>query len=200
MTRFTRAGRPGSRTERGAALVELALIAMILLTMVLGVFEVGMMWQKHQEVTQASRAGARVGSQLGVSAQADYQTLKTIQAGLGSQSGNVRRIVIFEADANGDMPAACQTAVAGYSGSANCNVYDATSLAGLSDAAKWGSGTSCGLLDGNWCSATKRSNTQSTATYLGVYVQVNYTYLTKLFGGGSRTLSETTVMRVEPVQ
>lgn len=199
------AGRParsggGHPGERGAALVELALIAMILVTLSLGVFEVGMMWRDHQEVTQASRTGARIASQLGTSAQTDLQTLKAVQAGLGSQAGNVARIVIYEADANGDMPVACRTAAAGYTGPAHCNVYDATSLAAMGNSAQWGSGTSCGNLDRNWCSATARSNAQDTATFVGVYVQVNHTYLTKMFGGGSRTMSESTVMRIEPLQ
>ncbi len=189
--------RPG---ERGSALVELALIAMLLVTMTLGVFEVGVMWQDHQEVTQASRTGARVASQLGILGQADQQTLLAVQAGLGDQASQVAKVVIYEADANGDMPVACKTAVAGYSGPGHCNVYDASSLAALGNSAQWGSGTSCGNLDRNWCSATARSNAQDTATFVGVFVQVNHTYLTKLFGGGSRTMSESTVMRIEPLQ
>lgn len=188
------------RRERGAVLVELALVSTILVTMVLGVFEIGMAWSDHQEVTAASRSGARVGSQLGKAAQADNQILKAVQAGLGSQASQVAKIVVYEADANGDMPAACKTAAVGYAGGAHCNVYGATSLADLNTAVKWGSGSACGQLDGNWCSATQRSNVQDTATYLGVYVEVNHHYLTGLFGGGSLKLTETTVMRVEPAQ
>jgi Flp pilus assembly protein TadG len=181
-------------------LVELALISTILVTLVLGVFEIGMAWSDHQEVTAASRSGARVGSQLGTSAQADNQILLSVQAGLGSLAPQVAKIVIFEADANGNMPAACETAGAGYAGAAHCNVYGTTSLAALSTPNQWGSGAACGPLDGNWCSVTKRSNIQATATYLGVYVEINHKYLTGLFGGGTKKMTESTVMRLEPVQ
>jgi Flp pilus assembly protein TadG len=186
--------------ERGAALVELALISTILVTMVLGVFEIGMAWRDHQSITQASRSGARVGSQLGTSSAADNQILRAVQAGLGSQASDISRIVVYQADANGNMPAACGTAVAGYSGAANCNVYNAASLAQLSTANKWGSGNTCGPLDANWCSVNERNHAQATATYVGVQVEVTRHFLTGLFGGGTHTMSETTVMRIEPVQ
>ena len=202
--------RPGTRTaqvrahgaprERGAALVELALLVTLLITLVLGVFEIGMAWSDHQDVTRSSRSGARVGSQLGKAPQSDNQILRAVQAGLQDQASHVTKIVVYEADANGDMPAACKTASAPYSGSAHCNVYNAATFSELGTASKWGSGTTCGTLDNNWCSATARNNAQDTATYLGVYVEVERHYLTGLFGGGTHRMSETTVMRIEPAQ
>lgn len=188
-----------SRTEeRGAALVEFALIATILSVFVLGVFEIGMAWSDHQSLTQASRSGARVGSQLGTRPQADQESLRAIEAGFGGLDGTISRIVIYEADANGDMPVACATAVAGYSGAANCNVYDETDIADLNDAVMWGSGTSCGAADNNWCSVNDRNDSQQAATYLGVHVEFERNYLTGFFGGGTHTIAETTVMRIEP--
>jgi hypothetical protein len=157
-----------------------------------------MAWSDHQSITQASRSGARVGSQLGTSSAADNQILRAVEAGLGSQASDISRIVVYEADANGAMPTACKTAAVGYSGSAKCNVYDGTSLAQLGTPAKWGSGSNCGPLDGNWCSVTKRTNAQATATYLGVYVEVERQFLTGLFGGSTHKMSEATVMRIEP--
>ena len=189
-------GRP--RDERGAVLVEFALIASILVTLMLGVFEIGMAWSDHQVVTQASRSGARVGSQLGTAAEADAEVLRAVQAGLGTMGTDIGRIIVYEADANGDMPAACRTASAGYSGAANCNVYNATSVANLGITSWWGSGTTCGSADNNWCSANERVDNQTTATYLGVYVEIQRQYLTGLFGGGFHTMTETTVMRIEP--
>ena len=186
--------------ERGSVLVEMALLVTLLITLVLGVFEIGMAWSDHQDVTQASRSGARVGSQLGKAPQSDNQLLRAVQASLQDQASTVTKIVVYEADANGDMPAACKTATAPYSGAAHCNVYDASSFAQLATASKWGSGSTCGTLDSNWCSATARNNTQDGATYLGVYVEVERHYLTGLFGGGTHRMSESTVMRIEPVQ
>ena len=195
--------RPGPRhrrrrSERGAALVEFAFVATILTSIVLGIFEIGAAWSDHQTITQASRSGARVGSQLGTRPQADNETLRAVEAGFASVSGQINRVVIYEADINGNMPAACETAPAGYTGAANCNVYDATSIANLNAPSQWGSGTSCGPADGNWCSVTDRNDTQQNATYLGVQVEYERQYLTGFFGGGSHTITEATVMRIEP--
>ena len=173
-------------------------MATILAIVVLGVFEIGSAWSDHQTITQASRSGARVGSQLGTRGEADQEALRAIEAGFASVGGQIDRIVIYEADANGNMPAACETAAAGYSGPANCNVYGAGHIAVLNDATQWGSGTSCGTADGNWCAATERNDTQQTATYLGVHVEYERQYLTGFFGGGTHTITEATVMRLEP--
>lgn len=191
--------RPAKRRkERGAAIVEFAFVATILTTVVLGIFEIGSAWSDHQTITQASRSGARVVSQLGTRGEADNEALRAVEAGFASVSGRITRVVVFEADANGDMPAACETAPAGYTGPANCNVYDATSIANLNTPSQWGSGSSCGPADGNWCSAADRSDLQQTATYVGLLVEYERDYLTGFFGGGSHTITEATVMRIEP--
>ncbi len=191
-------GRSSRRSERGSVLVEFSLIATMLATMVLGVFEIGAAWSDHQTLTQGSRSGARVGSQLGVTGEADGEILSAIEAALGGLGSDLSRVVIYEADSNGAMPAACEVATAGYSGGANCNVYDATSIANLGTPGLWGSGSSCGTADANWCSATERVDEQASATYLGVRVEIERHYLTGLFGGGTHTVTETTVMRIEP--
>ena len=98
------------RKERGAAIVEFAFMATILTTVVLGIFEIGSAWSDHQTITQASRSGARVVSQLGTRGEADNEALRAVEAGFASVGGQITRIVVFEADANGDMPAACETA------------------------------------------------------------------------------------------
>ncbi|MEM7341429.1 MAG: TadE family protein [Actinomycetota bacterium] len=179
-------------------LVELALMGTFLIVMTLGLLEIGSAWNDHQAVTGASRSGARVGSQRATEGDADQQMLLAIEAALGQIDPTISRVVVFEADVNGDMPAACLGASAGYVGGANCNVYDATSLTNITTPGWWGSGTACGSADGNWCAPTDRVNELHTATYLGVHVEVTRQYVTGLFGTGTHTLSETTVMRLEP--
>ena len=125
--------------ERGAILVEFAFVSTFLVILVLGLFEVGGIWSDHQTVTDASRAGARVESQLSVEGEADNEALLAIQAALGSLGSDISRVIVYEADINGDMPSACVTAVVGYNGGSNCNVYDATTMANLSTAGWWGS-------------------------------------------------------------
>ena len=48
------------RGERGQAIVELALTLPLLLLVVLGVFDFGLMFQRYEIVTNAAREGARV--------------------------------------------------------------------------------------------------------------------------------------------
>ena len=49
------------RRDRGQAVIELALTLPLLLVIVLGVFDFGLMFQKYEVVTNAAREGARVG-------------------------------------------------------------------------------------------------------------------------------------------
>lgn len=59
-------GKAGGRcrTERGAALVEFALIFPIFMTLVLGMFSGGQAWNHKSAMTSATREGARYGSTL----------------------------------------------------------------------------------------------------------------------------------------
>ena len=50
-----------NRGERGQAIIELALTLPLLLLIVLGIFDFGLMFQKYEVVTNAAREGARVG-------------------------------------------------------------------------------------------------------------------------------------------
>lgn len=50
----------GPRSERGQAIIEMALTLPLLLLVVLGIFDFGFMFQKYEVVTNAAREGARV--------------------------------------------------------------------------------------------------------------------------------------------
>ena len=50
-----------NRRERGQAVIEMALTLPLLLLIVLGIFDFGLMFQKYEVVTNAAREGARVG-------------------------------------------------------------------------------------------------------------------------------------------
>jgi Flp pilus assembly protein TadG len=49
------------RGERGQAIIEMALTLPLLLVIVLGIFDFGLMFQRYEVVTNAAREGARVG-------------------------------------------------------------------------------------------------------------------------------------------
>lgn len=51
--------------RRGAALVEMAIVLVLLLMLTLGVIEYGWLFMKMQQITNAARHGARVAAALG---------------------------------------------------------------------------------------------------------------------------------------
>src|SRR4029078_1264153 len=53
--------RSSFRSERGAELIEVAVVMPILIFIIAGIFEVGMMFRSLEAITNAARAGARVG-------------------------------------------------------------------------------------------------------------------------------------------
>lgn len=178
--------RPADDEERGAVLVEFALVASLLLTLAFGTFEMGMAWSDSQLVTQAARTGARSATQLGTNAAADSFSVEAIEAALGDLKDNVTRIVIYEAnDADGDMPAVCESASPpGIAGS--CSIYDQSDFGTYG---AWG--------DGAW-DTSDRVNTSENADYVGVRVEVARPYITGFFGGSTLNITDTTVMRIEP--
>jgi Flp pilus assembly protein TadG len=61
------------RSERGAELIEFALVAPILIFIIAGIIDFGMMFRTYEAVTNAAREGARVGVLPGYDAP-DVQT------------------------------------------------------------------------------------------------------------------------------
>jgi len=64
--------RPDLRSECGAELIEFALILPVLVLLLAGIFEFGLMFRSFEAVTNAAREGARVGVLPGY-ASADVQ-------------------------------------------------------------------------------------------------------------------------------
>lgn len=55
------------KSERGAAIVEFALVVPILLVLVMGIFEFGRMWYLQTNLSMAARQGARIAALTGTS-------------------------------------------------------------------------------------------------------------------------------------
>jgi len=70
-------------SERGQAIIELALTLPLLLLVVLGVFDFGLMFQRYEVVTNAAREGARLAILSGqyTTAQARQRALDYLAAG-----------------------------------------------------------------------------------------------------------------------
>lgn len=182
------------QNERGAALVEMAMVLPFLFLMVFGMIETGMAWRNSITVTSATRQGARVASHLGPELQSDREGLYALEAVLGDLMDDVELVVFFRADGSGDVPTACLGG-SQSTGSVRCNTYDVGMIAQLSDDTKWGcTGTA---FDRTWCPDT-RDNDPADADHLGVFIRYDHGYFTGIFPGDGITIERHTVMRIEP--
>jgi Flp pilus assembly protein TadG len=91
--------RSRSGRQRGAALVEAALVFPILILIVMGTIEIGLAFKDYLTVSYISREGARLGALAGADSEADCAILVGI-GGLATEKDLARiiEIQIFEAD------------------------------------------------------------------------------------------------------
>jgi hypothetical protein len=186
-----RRSRPDGGRERGAALVEAALVSPLIIVLLFGLLEFGMLFKDYLTVANATRAGARIGSAEGSNPQADYQILQSIKGASSAMSaGDIQRIVVFKASAsNGTVPQTCKDGTPG----STCNVYVATDMNRPSS----DFGCGAGQPDNYWCPTTRKDNQADPPDYIGVYIKAQHNWITGLFGS-SRMMGDTTVMRIEP--
>lgn len=196
--------RIGARSERGAALVEGAILLPLLFTLVFGVMEAGYAWFGRSTVNNMSVVGARSGSGEANEVLADYAILSAIEDGAaGIGTGNLTMIVVYRATGPGDrVPSACRTASVTNSAEVRgCNRYTAADLAkGPDDFGCVGPPGPATKIDSHWCPTTRKTALQGAAgppDYIGVYVEVVHHNLTGL-DWPSFTFAQDTVMRIEP--
>ncbi|MEY2462114.1 MAG: hypothetical protein QOH64_252 [Acidimicrobiaceae bacterium] len=182
--------------DRGAVLVEFALVFTFLCTLVFGVVEFGMAWQDRLTVETATRSGVRVGSNLGQNLQADYNLLLGVKSALTDVGmSNVVYVVVYKSTAiNGVVPPTCTTGTSQSTATVKCNVYTGAQLTSLASS-QFG-GTS-GKLDASWPPLSRQNVQSAGPDYLGVWIKVTHPYVTKLFGN-STTIADSAVMRLEP--
>ena len=81
--------------ERGAALVEFALVAPLLLVVIAGIVDFGFLFQRYEVLTNAAREGARLGSLPGyvtcgtASTAVDQRVRSYVQQGLSLTAAQV---------------------------------------------------------------------------------------------------------------
>jgi Flp pilus assembly protein TadG len=190
--------------------VELALVAILLLTLVAGAFDYGFAWRTGLATNEAARTGARVGSSQSLSRGADFYALNGLRASLRSSKvqGDVRKVVIFKSTtANGRVPTSCTLATP----SGTCNVLTGAQLEALTVAsfdltistnptvAPTGTGClrSTAALRAGWCPNARSNNQDTGSDYYGVYLEVWYENKFSILGEGT-LVRRTAVMRLEP--
>jgi Flp pilus assembly protein TadG len=186
--------------ERGAALVEMAICATLLIAITFGIIEFGNAWNRKLEVETAARSGARVGSSLASDRTADYGLLTATSSVLNDIGlTNVNYVVVYKSTtADGKRQSTCASnppvATSGL-----CNVYTGAQLASLNASSFTATctGNTGTALDHFWCPTGRQAVQSQGADYLGVYVQANYVTVTGVFHSPFY-LSASAIMRLEP--
>lgn len=178
----------GQDRERGAALVEAALISPIVFLLVFAIIDGGMFFKDFLAVGTASRDGARAGIAQEADALADWDILRAVERGLTAVNrSDVELIVVFKATALDDVPsAACR---AGNPQSGACNVYSRSDLDLTLDQFK--------VKPQHWKGQDRDITAGGGTDLVGVYVRSRHTFAVGVLGQ-SRAIEETTVMRMEP--
>ena len=183
--------------QRGAALVEFAIVAMFLVTISAGAFDYGMAWRVGLATNESARTGARVGSALGTNYLADWYALSGARAALQNSGRlkDVQRVVIYRSDTvTGEVPAACTTAT---TTTEKCNILTGNQFRALQQS---NVNTTTGCITtatvANWCPSS-RNNVQLTAEYYGVWIQNYYRNQFRMISSGT-TINRDAVMRLEP--
>ncbi|MFM8303262.1 MAG: TadE/TadG family type IV pilus assembly protein [Actinomycetota bacterium] len=185
--------------ERGAALVEIALVLPLFVVLFVGAVQFGTAWLTKLQVEGGARAGARVGSSLSSTRLADYSLLRGVAASLAKVGlDRVEHVVVYKAAGpDGRPPAGC-TGSSPASQPGLCNVYSGGMLRTL-DPAQFTGTTSCGSTapDRQWCPVSRQSVLSRGPDFLGVWVKTSTASFTGVFGAAKK-VTATSVMRLEP--
>ncbi len=213
-----RAVSPRLHGDEGAIIIELAFVAPLMVTLLLGIFEFGTLFRNENILANAVRAAARVESQQANTATVDQLAIKTFMASTtGLKNMTLKAIIVYEAPSGGQPSTACRSLAPptgsppyGRSGplasSGFCNVYSLAQAQAVaadttgSTNADFGCATSS-TWDSNWCpNAANRPTTPLTVpmTQVGVWAQYTYTDVTRLFPVGTMTVSDFAIFAIQP--
>jgi Flp pilus assembly protein TadG len=198
--------------DQGSVVAEFALVLPLLAGLLLGIFEFGMLFRQQIDLADAVQAAARVGSHAGKSRSADQLALSSLALSLPNlRNSAVTRVLIFKSTStDGTISSTCKsTATSGGGAGVSsvtlgyCNVYSWAQVQGAPAGTGFTStaGTcSATALDRFWCPTTRADSIIAPGgpDQLGIQVELTYTYITKVLGGGTtRSLTERATFRIE---
>lgn len=184
-----------NRGDRGATIVEFALVLPLLLLLAFGTAEMGLAWVANNRVEGSSSTAARIGASSGSLPEADRSVLQSLKSSLPQeQLDRLDRVIIFRpTNANGGVPADCikpagsgdQVGVAG-----SCNTYAGATVRGTIPA-------DLGVLDSYWQPTLRNDRLSDPPDYIGVWVRTTYGSKTGTFFD-DMTITKTSIYRIQP--
>jgi Flp pilus assembly protein TadG len=183
--------------ERGATLIEFALVVPFLLLMAFGTAEMGMAWVANNRVEGSVATAARIGASSGSLAEADWSILQSLQSSLPEdQLDNLDRVVVFRSTtANGQVPAGCVKAVGSTNQvgvNASCNTYTGATVRSAT-----GTMPNPWAPDDFWAPATRNDQLADPPDYIGVWVRTRNDAITGTFFD-DLTITKVSVYRIQP--
>lgn len=184
------------RSQRGAALIEAAIVLPLMITILIGILEFGLLFTTYSTTSASTRSGARVAAtayaQAGSvtskqEAAAESISLATAADLLVLNNAEPVGMAIYKVNANSangaptggfpgaDMAGGCTSRCIRYEWDPTTDEMDYVSGA-------WTDADACGV----------------TVDSIGVFVQAQHDYVTGFFGS-TRTVNGHTVMRLEPL-
>jgi Flp pilus assembly protein TadG len=188
-------------SDRGATIVEFALVAPLLLLLGLGTVEMGLGWVAHDRAQTAAAQAARVGAVSGSRVEADRDILVALQAALpAAELAELDRVVIFKpSTAQGAVPAGCIKAPGDSSetGNTSCNTYTGDTVRSVTSTSMTGFGGGPTAADRFWLPSTRKDTLLGPPDYLGVWLRTTHEGITGSFFGDI-TLTKVVIFRVQP--
>lgn len=154
------------RDERGAALLEFAIVLPILVMLLALMFDVGVGFGAGRSSAEAARSAARIASQDPTARNADYLALSAIRLAFAEPNDTIDWVAIYKTTpAQGaTIPAGCTPGGGGASGV--CNVYTGAEIDALAPE-QFDNEDCTGSLDALWCPTDR---TDDDGDYLGVAI------------------------------
>jgi len=180
--------------ERGAAMVEMAMVLPLLVLLVFGIVEYGLLFKEKLTIASAATSASRTGATMGTRDAADFRMLRALEAGLYDQvdASVLISVDIFEADE-----------ITGVASATNVNTYFFTP-----DIlpCKW---TPCpdpdapggAVYGGTWIPSVRDTELDAGGgglSVLGIEIEYHHDAVTNLIPGVDRDLTERALVRLEP--
>ena len=187
--------------DRGATILELALVMPFLLLLGLGTAELGLGWIANDHVEGASAQAARVASVSGSRVEADRDVLMAIAAALPAGDLNtLDRVVIFKPGAGGVVPTGCIKVLGDPSETgvtAACNTYSGATVRAVTALSMTGFGGGVTAKDRYWAPAVRNDALADPPDFIGVWVRT--THLSNLGGFfPETTITKVSIFQIQP--
>lgn len=200
--------RGARRGQRGAVLIEAAIVLPVIISIIIGIIEFGLLYANYSTMIAASRSGSRMGtitySQAPIGGTETTQQSAALQQIVDTTTRDLKVLnnaqpigmVIYKVD-NNSAKGAPFGGFPGDNMSGGCTTSCIRYL--------WNSSTKKFVRQGtgSWpnpqrCMTNATVNAKDTIDSIGVFVQIKHNYLTGLIGQ-TRTLSGHSITRLEPV-